>query len=332
MDKQITIHVGTHKTGSTFLQEKVFGNLSGVRAYLHGDQEIVAPLLANALGNLLFSDLDELARRVRETIASRPENKVVISHEDLSGYFFASYVNNKVVTDILKRIFPDARIILVIRRQDSFIESAYRETLKAGLSIPVRYFVGTVGDNGFPRRRPSMKWPKLNVSWLDWERYVANYVATFGRDNVLVLPFEMLKEDRKAFLDAIFAFLDVEPFYPEDALPDNRGYSKLSARLAYVLNRFVRNDVNPTGIIKEHPFHRELKFKDTNSPLVRLGLWLSRELSLRHFLENRLDRLFYAKGELISPEIKKRILDEHRQSNERIEAEYGIPLKRFGYW
>ena len=66
--------------------------------------------------------------------------------------------------------------------------------------------------------------------------------------------------------------------------------------------------------------------------LVRLATRATYELSLQHFLEYRLDKLFYRKAKLIPEETKARIMEVHKDSNEQIEQEYGVPLKRFGYY
>jgi hypothetical protein len=330
--KEIYLHVGTYKTGSTFLQDKVFGHVPELAFFKHGDQEIMAPLLACTQGNVLFTELDRLRQDIGDVLARLPENKALISHEDLSGYIYGSLANNKATTDVLKSIFPNARIILVIRRQDTFMESAYLQTLKRGMSIPVRHFVGVTKKGTFLTRRPDLEWPKMNVLWLDWKKYIDNYVNTFGRDNVLVLPFELFREDNKTFLDQIYEFMGVAPYYPPKDTHVNRGFSALSARLAYIFNRFIRNDANPSGFLKEQPLHYELKRMNQKSPLVRLGMRISAELNLQHFLEHRLDKLFYTKAKLIPVETKARILEVHKGSNEQIEQEYGVPLKRFGYY
>ena len=112
------IHVGYHKTGSTWLQKRVFaddaagfcvpwaaGREEAVRAFIHPNPFHFAPAKAREA----FEAGLEKARE-RSLVP-------VISHEGLSGDPMAGKYYGREVAERISRTFPDARILICIREQ-----------------------------------------------------------------------------------------------------------------------------------------------------------------------------------------------------------------------
>jgi len=123
------IHVGLHKTGSTFLQQQVFPSLAGVSL-------ITRPYTQynHAFNRLQYAD-DSLYDRdaVRAELDDMTGERILISDESLSGKpFYFNYVNRSLIVRRLKNLLPDATIILFLRGQVDLILSLYNQYVRMG--------------------------------------------------------------------------------------------------------------------------------------------------------------------------------------------------------
>lgn len=132
---KIYIHIGMHKTGTTFLQNQVFKNLNEIH-YINGGllNEICRP-----------SNRSEQSKLISwEGLSGRPyigqptkENKS-LKKKIYRDSFYAS-VNN------LKRLFPNCEIIIFIRKHEEYIVSWYRHFIKRGGVLTFKEFYGEKG-------------------------------------------------------------------------------------------------------------------------------------------------------------------------------------------
>ena len=100
------IHLGLHKTGTTWLQSEVFSRLKNV-SYLHQ------------------FELDTII----------PDSKkVLISCEWLSGkpHLLESTEKMYIIADRLKKIFPSSKIIVGFRDKDSWLKSLWKQYIMEG--------------------------------------------------------------------------------------------------------------------------------------------------------------------------------------------------------
>ncbi len=104
----IVIHVGLHKTGTTFLQRQVFPYIQDIH----------------------FVDKEESIRFDMKL----EKNKInLISNEDLSGDPWGGDVGDRFqIAQRLKGAFPDARIIVGTREKNSWIKSLYKNYVRKG--------------------------------------------------------------------------------------------------------------------------------------------------------------------------------------------------------
>jgi len=329
--KRVYLHLGMPKTGTTFLQARYFPHLKGIR---YGDKEIVELLDGVIHTNPLFLDLKRARRQARDALEKIAEESLLISHERLFGNMLKNYHDHAYLAGCLKAIFPGARLIVVVRRQDDLAESIYRQSLQSYYHQSVGSFLNYRGQT-FKGSCDQLGLPNLDVRQLDLHRYVRNYVELFGRDHVAVLPYELLRHDRRAFLERLAAALHVAPFYPADGHQDNRSYSWLSCKIALLLNRFVRVEGDGSRILQfipSKPFSSFLDGKPPERRVYQILRAINSRLTLRHVLQNGLDRVVYVRRNLISPQKREAIMAFHRESNARLDGEFNLNLKLFGYY
>lgn len=120
-EKRIFFHVGTGKTGTTFLQYRAFPHFKGV-TYIQRTSYRKAPSIINS--------------------AER-------------GTFFISWEMDQQLeheTKLFGDQFPDTQTIIVFRRHDSYLASQYRRFVKNGFKGEVQDFFDVENDNGFFKR------------------------------------------------------------------------------------------------------------------------------------------------------------------------------------
>ncbi|TNC74790.1 hypothetical protein [Rubellimicrobium roseum] len=128
---------------------------------------------------------------IREAIAARqhdvpPGMVPVISSELISGNPFFGGRENDLYAERMRQTMPDARVLISIRTQLRILPSVYMQYIRRGGTMtPERFFDGEVewGYFGFAPEH------------FEYDRLIALYQELFGRDNVYVLPQEMLQAD-----------------------------------------------------------------------------------------------------------------------------------------
>lgn len=175
----VVIHIGYPKAGSTFLQQ-----------YFSAHPQITYS------GNMLVN-----YKRTGEILVQLPENDInktiVISEEQLSvwqgkldivGVKFLDYdieQHQKTVAEKLHTLYPAAKILIVPRGFAAALQSTYSQYISIG---------GILNFNNFQQQFGSIFARFYNYNYL-----IPVYKQLFGDENVLILPFEWLKENPEAF-------------------------------------------------------------------------------------------------------------------------------------
>lgn len=233
------IHIGYHKTASTWLQKHLFENeeLGFKRYFSKADirDEIVMP-----------HSLDFNYRWVNELYQDKLDqgNKVsVISSERLSGHPHSGGYDSKEIADRLKKVFPDGKILIVTREPISAILSCYQQYVKFGGTCSLEDYL-------VPSRRNLPVIPLFNFMHFRYDRLINYYRHSFGTNNVLVLSFEEFKDNPLRFCNRITQFCELPEIEPE-VLPfskiTNRKLSAVGSDMVRQVNKvFNKTRLNPS--------------------------------------------------------------------------------------
>lgn len=121
-DKEIYFHVGTGKTGTTFLQYQVFPRLNGIR-YIQRTRFKQAEKLIHVLDYPRYLISREFDQQLEEEVAK-----------------FA-------------RKFPDATPLIVFRKHGSYIASQFKRFVKNGFQGDFGSFFDLVDDSGYFKKK-----------------------------------------------------------------------------------------------------------------------------------------------------------------------------------
>lgn len=185
------IHIGYHKTASTWLQKHFFsrGDIGAHRVKADLGFHDVHPLhfSAAAYKNHYHPRLLEVDR----------DHVPVISNERLSGHPHSGGFDCKEIADRLKAVFPNAKILMVIREQRDAILSSWFQYVKKG---------GTGSLKNYLRPRADGHVPLFHRDHFSYDGLISYYQNLFGRERVKVLTFELFRGEPTLFLEQIARF------------------------------------------------------------------------------------------------------------------------------
>lgn len=311
------IHIGYHKTATTWMQNRLFIAANPVFEPLSehnsGASSLAPYFVWDANGYLLspFANRDdELQAAIDDMLSKRPallEKIPVLSNERLSGNPDASGFDAKSIAERIQASFPGAKILIVVREQESFIYSNYFNYIHSGGSHGIKKYLST-GYEG-PR-------PHFSPCHVEYHRLVGSYQELFGKRNVLVLPYELFRSSHTAFLSHLGAFVGCDLEVPDDAFAERINLRNQTAADYHMrfLGRFRRH----TSINDFSPWATPLT--------MRAAGWLLR--ACRRIVPERLNT---GTKEAIRQEIATWAQGRFSRSNVELTRITGTDFSMFGY-
>lgn len=312
------LHIGHYKTGTTWLQEQVFGRRDrGFWPIAPDDLPPVEsakfagyPAVVCRQRELLSPHDHDYRLDWRALIEGRPQDAVpVVSNERLCGYFMGSGLDSYAIARRLKRGFPEARILITIREQRDMILSSYTQYLKRGGVIPLNSLVG---------RKHDQRLAFFSSVYFEYHNVVETYQDMFGAENVLVLPYEMFRARPQTYLDRIYEFAGA--CGPADWIPD---FSRKSNETA-----------GTAGLAARRRLSRLLHSTSLNN-FSGIGR-ISKKIGLASGIETMLQAVPGAFDQRMTKTFKRQIAKAHPDgrffdSNRRLEQAVGLQLASYGY-
>ncbi len=308
------IHIGFHKTATSFLQRKIFDDKKN---------GFCSPVDRIQL-RTIFIQTDPFEfdpKKVRSELwpniemAFQDQKVPVLSHEQMSGQPGGGgyglrrrekEASRKEVADRLHDCFPKARILIVIREQRDMIQSIYKFLVcgwHGKLSASIEEFLDQNPlDDGYS--------PLFYMRYIEYHRIIDYYQDLFGESSVLVLPYEMLRDKPKNFINQIRTFVDLNPLEKFQSEKVNEGYSAALCEFRRVLNRWIVSPNQPGKISKME--------RRADRLCSRVNRWIPSS--------------FHAKADQkLSEKIEKIVSGFYHGSNQKTEELTGLDLKSWGY-
>ena len=295
-NNQTYFHIGYHRTGSTFLQKKVLPQF-------HDNAFLFLPHENNKIGSALIEEpnykqeittcLGELQSDFESSEGSG--KPIVVSGEGLSGDMFHDYLD---MPEKIYALFPNAKIVVMIRSQLSIIPSMYEYVyLKAGGTMSYSKFLAKTIEND-----------KFN-----YYKLLSKYIDVFGRDAVKIKLYEDLKQDQKGFFDDILNFMELSSNYHIESSSSYRNtrYGALSILGVRLTNILMNPFVSPENDTVFHPFGIAVSEKLDS---------IFQKLPLRKLTGNE-DKIKF----------QQKIIDYYRDSNRKLLEDLGLEIKQYNY-
>lgn len=171
---KLTLHIGLHKTGTTFLQRQYFPYFEDTHYFNK---------------NLAFQNLAYKRNRnffiSNETLSGRPWNEEWKRGIKNSFSWLESF---EMATDNMQQLFPDAHIVVVFRKQGDLLISLYKQYIQEGGELNFQNFYN---ENGVLKEKDLALKPRLDI-----------LNEKFSR--VSVLSFEEFKSEGVEYFDKFF--------------------------------------------------------------------------------------------------------------------------------
>jgi Sulfotransferase family len=299
MTQPLVVHIGFHKTGTTWLQKAVFPYHPRLYPYV-SDRVWDDPFLRCIVADSDREFDPERARTAYETGLQRsgplpPDQVVVVSAERLSGHAASGGYDTFRIAGRLHAVVPEARVLIVVRSQIDMIESEYRQLVGEGY----RGRISSLWSSDAWKR------VQFDLGQYEYDTLVREYQRLFGSENVGVFTYEGVVADRNRYLARLASFFGVEPFELGPAAAEldvhpglpNRGLGLLRS-----LNHFRRTELNPF-------------------PVVDIGVWWRGPIVV-------MARALPRRRHLIPGAKRKELAERYREPNDRLAKL--VPTEDFG--
>ena len=182
--KKLYIHIGTHKTGTTSIQNRLneykYSLLKNDAFYISTTGIFKKiPRLTSYDKNLVLKARNELITHMQKFTEI---STFITSSEHLSGDCYTGYKNSMLMSqmlfDIVSKLNVKAYIVIYIRRQDRFIESLYGHMIESGLPVP-----------------EFKKFINFNEEHYNWNLLVKSYEKKFNKKRIIVRSFDDTLKD-----------------------------------------------------------------------------------------------------------------------------------------
>lgn len=232
----ILIHVGLHKTATTWLQNEVFGHSAEIVYQQDFGPTHRAFLLPRAdefsLG-VVRKEFGALLERAR-----REAKPLVISDEALGGVAFHQKYFREIAALRLRAAFPAARILISVREQNALLISLYGEYLRYGYCSTLDRFLARQSG----RRNVE---PVLDYAFYEYDRTLAFYQGLFGPDRAIAVPMEWSVARPAEFMARLGAVLGCSLTLPPQTQSTRKvrpAYSGWARSVQRFLNGFESQD------------------------------------------------------------------------------------------
>jgi len=320
------IHIGMPKAASTTLQHRLFaahseiyylGRYDGIgyveeyRRYDACRDEVVQALMKQiAYDNVYDPDFSQCKDLLNQILAPARE-KNLLPVWSWESYATDILAKRRVRARNLKKVFGDAKIIMVLRNPVNLLESAYfqilkRENVANHIKVGIPVFYRSIGE-----------WLEKDfegeiLPHLQYAQTIQAYVDQFGLQNVSLFLFENLVRDSRGFIEKICQAMGID--------------SEEGARLAAKKidnERWTAVQLERLQKIKQSR-RESLIFKFSGKTKRRKML----DLDPKGIPFNRGDKA----SAPIPAEWKKKIFSFTAQGNRWLEQVFNLPLSEHGYF
>lgn len=315
---EVLIHIGYHKTGTTWLQNNLFINnnetFHPLSVHQKGKSTLARCFIINRQGQLLNSFQSykpHIVSAIKATINANPKPKdkiFVVSHERLSGTPHSGGFDASVISERIKNVLPNAKIFIVIREQKSKILSDYLQYLSIGGNFSLKKYMTTPYDG---------KIPFFSSSYYNYYHLILKYQQLFGKDHVLVLPYELFQKDKNKFIQSLASFMGKE--IKIDPASFNDYENKTTNHFISFYFKWLNIFIHSTSVNHYSRFKSKL-----GSRLIEQVL---------HVLKKITPHSFDKKTKLkLSNEINDIVGNSYSNSNKKINELIKIDLSEYGYF
>jgi len=300
------LRIGYDKCASTTLRDNFFTKHSGLN-HLGAPYDSGSPvflLLTNLLGGMHVNwqekefDFAYCRDLFEEHIKSQLENgkPVTITNGGIASHTFGRH---RQMADRINQVFGGCRILVVIRNQIDLLLSMYTHG---------RYGLHKYNVDFAPWIKDELHLGENYADVLDYNSMANSYIEIFGKENVLILTVEELKESVELFNHRWCGFLGVDEVEGLELM-------KLPQQNIAVSRLFTATEGKPM-LRKMHQTLRQIIPQSLIAKAKSIDLGSSITKSHKPKINDTL---------------RNELVNAFRESNRKAVAIYNLPLDRYHY-
>lgn len=181
--KDIYIHIGTHKTGTTTIQDALCHStktsITEGWKYLKSPNSTKHFMSAEKYDSVLVNKFKkEINAALRK---DKSINRFILSNEALSGQAYNGYLNSEVISSMLSDATKghNIKIIIYLRRQDDILESIYTQKIHEGETLDFNSFASNFHS----------------PDSLDYNKILGDFEKKFGIKNLYVRSYSQASKE-----------------------------------------------------------------------------------------------------------------------------------------
>ena len=295
--KHLIFHIGMPKSGSTYLQNLIFPFLLNIDYQGKG-------------GLLKLNSTEEQVDKVEMLVKSSEDNVILMSDESFCGNPTDASTYNRF-EDLIKALSTSylVTVLIVLRRQDRFINSLYRHHIQKGGHFELdKFFSLTPNKNQIVGR--TVGEGTIVPMFCDYSRFLS-YRTRQNSDSLIdlkIVPFELIEQNTSSFVREIASAVGATW---EGKVPDtyiNRGPSLVESKIRKLLNHSLHKR-NRRGFSPGRFLY---------SALLRIARLVA--------------KFYYPPLKPVSKNWDQEILSYYSEGNRQINSLCRNDLKQFGYF
>ena len=211
----VLLHIGFAKCGSTFLQqwfEKHPEIYFQPKRFAQSNKEMPQ--------NYLFSC---------EDFSIWQGEPIIYGLAGSVHYDYRKFQEN--ISAMLAGLFPAAKVLIVTRSHRQIIRSIYSQYIAKGGAFSLKE-IFTVN-------------PGMFQHFLNYNYVINLYRAKFGKENVIILPYEMLRDEPAKFIAAIESQLSISGKFDFPNKQVNESFDKRILNAYFKTSKFIYTALKP---------------------------------------------------------------------------------------
>jgi hypothetical protein len=241
------IYIGYPKAASTFVRRFLDSHPEVTTEYALLARLLYAPSIATASPHVSMTE-KPCSAKIHVSIDESVAESICLVNQDLAGeekwsdYRFVPDAWDKIKDDVvldpaisaarLQKVYPRVRVLLLIREQTDWLNSAYKHYLRHLPSAQRTFADFCTTPQGIACLQAG-----------HFDQTIRAYIDVFGSDRVRILRFDDIVGAPKRFAAELCAFIGVS----EQPIPQTRE-NEANAQVARIRRRFPIIDRLPPGI------------------------------------------------------------------------------------
>ncbi|MGH9920249.1 MAG: sulfotransferase, partial [Nitrososphaerales archaeon] len=243
---RIAVHIGFHRTGTTWLQNTAFCDHPGLFPFM-GTSSFGAIASSPFLREIVFTRESRFdATRARDAYRTQIESRAVsptkvalISAERLSGNAASGGFDALRIARRLRDVLEDAKVFWILRHQADAIPSEYKALVRAGWPGSVRSTLA---------QEPRLRTVGFHLAYWEYDSLASAYARLFGPERIKIIDYGEFTRRPRQVLDDLANFLEIDRWNLTDGQLSKRlnvSESDPQVRLRQRLNHWRRSELNP---------------------------------------------------------------------------------------